>query len=174
MIFRFCKCSKNYLSEKKLNQNGEKLIKCLGYTKDLEEILYKEDLDPKVEFKTISIKRRGFRKSTVITPFPHLKSPNPITTDQNGEKLIKCLGYTKDLEEILYKEDLDPKVEFQTISIKRRGFRKSTVITPFPHLKSPNPITTEKKKNLLELSPYINIFHDFYKNLISAECKIRC
>lgn len=41
--------------------------------------------------------------------------------------------------------------------------------------KSSNPITTEKKANLIELLPFVDEnFHDFYKNLVTKEDLRNC
>ena len=48
--------------------------------------------------------------------------------------------------------------------------RGKKTIEKLPLCKYPNPITEEKKNNLLGLLPYIDeIFHDFYKNLPTAK-----
>ncbi|CAG9820759.1 unnamed protein product [Phaedon cochleariae] len=89
--------------------------------------------------------------------------------DDHGNRFIwknvKWIRYEKNNYGMFtYKNSHDQNEEFKTMSFLRRGH-----VTPpqkLPRCKFPNYISEEKKKNLIELLPYINgIFHDFYKNL---------
>lgn len=92
-----------------------------------------------------------------------------------GERInwleIRWCRYQKSTPgQMQYKNTLDDAAEFKTINFLRRAPRgksslKISNVPPQCH-HSPVPISIEKKKNLLELLPFIDKeFHSFYKDL---------
>lgn len=90
-------------------------------------------------------------------------------TNESGEKIIwkdiKWLRYTKEIGRVKYKTSLDESEPFKVINYLGKQKLPANITLPLSY-KGDVPISEEKKKNLLELLPYIDKnFHDFYQNL---------
>ncbi|XP_072398662.1 uncharacterized protein [Diabrotica undecimpunctata] len=88
--------------------------------------------------------------------------------DNDGNRFIwkdvKWIRYQKEFGLFSYKNSYKEDEPFKTMNFLRRGF--SSPPLNLPKCKYPNPISSEKKSNLMDLLPYIDdVFHDFYKNL---------
>lgn len=82
---------------------------------------------------------------------------------------VKWLHFDKNEPGILYyKTELDES-DFKTVSFRRRG-RSDLVLRPQLRYKSPNCITVEKKKDLMDLLQFVSpVFHQFYKELETSK-----
>ncbi|XP_050305149.1 uncharacterized protein LOC126742537 [Anthonomus grandis grandis] len=81
-------------------------------------------------------------------------------------KNVKWLRFEKKKWTFYYKTSLSYIAPFHEMDFSRRGQTKEIPVSAIPKCQFPNPITEEKKKNLIDLLPYIdNVFHEFYKGL---------
>ena len=91
-------------------------------------------------------------------------------TSQDGERFvwqnIRWLRYTKaNFGKIEYKTTLDISVPFQTLNLLKLGVNSMNKDN-LSILKENVKINLKKKKDLLDLLPFINTcFHPFYKSL---------
>lgn len=78
---------------------------------------------------------------------------------------VQWMRYTRASGKILYKLSLDEEEPFLEFNLTRRG-QEGVKLTPKKCYNAPLPISTEKKKDLLDLLPLIPpVFHEFYKSL---------
>lgn len=87
-----------------------------------------------------------------------------------GEKIvwrdIKWLRYSQQPGMVEYKTSLKEEGPFKVMDLRRKWTNWPKQIKIPLSYRGPNPINPEKKKNLLELLPYVSEpFHDFYRNL---------
>lgn len=104
--------------------------------------------------------------------FKHNLQNKKINDD--GEKVvwkdIKWFRYSQDFGVVEYKSTLNEDGAFKKINFLRKKNPLPDAVTIPLSYKGPVPISSEKKKNLMELLPYIDsTFHDFYKNLPSKQ-----
>lgn len=124
----------------------------------------------KKKFQVIEMKRDDFFEFSAL--FKGLFQQRKINTD--GEKVywkdIKWLRYSQQPGVVEYKTSLDVHAPFKRINFLRKGtLWPKSIKVPLSY-KSSNPITAEKKANLIELLPFVDeTFHDFYKNLLTKE-----
>ncbi|XP_067633255.1 uncharacterized protein [Eurosta solidaginis] len=94
------------------------------------------------------------------------------STNQDGEKFvwkdIRWLRFKKaNFAKILYKTTLDEDAPFKTLNLLKRGVN-SIVKADLPLLTDDAKISSKKKKDLLDLLPFVNpCFHPFYKSLLT-------
>lgn len=91
-----------------------------------------------------------------------------ISTSGENWRNVCWLRYEKKSLGILqYKTSLETLQPFESVSFKRRG-KSNILLRPKNCYDGPVPITVEKKKNLIELLPYISrTWWDFYHNLVT-------
>ena len=89
-----------------------------------------------------------------------------LPQDHNWRK-IRWLRFNKAKPGVFfYKRTLSALEDFDKVDFKRNSKIKKLLLTTKRRYNTANPITNEKKSNLLDLLPYISdTFHDFYKNL---------
>lgn len=76
------------------------------------------------------------------------------------------MRYTREFGLILYKTTLDENVEFKELNIRRRGISQVSEENLNKCYSRPIKICHKKKKDLLDMLPFINpSFRDFYTNL---------
>ena len=104
-----------------------------------------------------------------------LKGPLQLRKiNYSGEKLncreLKWLHYEKTNPfTLFYKTSLDKSADFQETSFARWGTAGLTLRPPLSY-HGPQPISIEKKRDLMTLLPLISgTFHDFYNNLHTKE-----
>lgn len=96
--------------------------------------------------------------------------------DQEGIKFnwrtIKWLHYEKNEPyTMFFKTELD-KEDFTRVSLQKKGNNHRSKLIISEAYDGLLPISKEKKKDLMELLPYISpVYHDFYKNLESTSKK---
>lgn len=121
-------------------------------------------------FNVVTMKREDFLQFSSL-----LKGNGPFTLKKLNEKKekflwrdVQWLRYTQESGHVFYKNTLDESAEFNVINIHRRGKKSAKLVVPAIH-DGPVPISAEKKKDLLQLLPLVDtVFHDFYKNLPTA------
>ncbi|XP_072387052.1 uncharacterized protein [Diabrotica undecimpunctata] len=91
-----------------------------------------------------------------------------------GEKVMwkqmKWLRFSQNPGVLEYKSSLNVDEPFKSVCFLRKGNTWPKNIKIPLSYKGPNPINIDKKKNLIELLPYISeTFHDFYRNLTTKE-----
>lgn len=104
-----------------------------------------------------------------------LKGPlvNRKLNGSDNWRSIKWLRFEKVKIGVLqYKTSLDISENFQCIDFKRKSGKEAPIFSTKATYNGPNPISNEKKSNLLDFLPFINeAFHDFYKNLTTTNQK---
>lgn len=91
--------------------------------------------------------------------------------DMDGEKLswrdVKWFRYSQDIGIVQYKTSLDEHEPFKKVNFLGKTSLPPLINPPLSY-KGPLPISIEKKKNLIEMLPYIDqTFHTFYNSLIT-------
>lgn len=89
----------------------------------------------------------------------------------DGEKLswrdVKWFRYSQDIGIVQYKTSLDEHEPFKKVNFLGKTSLPPLINPPLSY-KGPLPISIEKKKNLIEMLPYIDqTFHTFYNSLIT-------
>ncbi|KAF2890796.1 hypothetical protein ILUMI_15377, partial [Ignelater luminosus] len=73
------------------------------------------------------------------------------------------------IETLYYKSSLSNEDGFKTVNFRRRG-KQTAALRPSKLHNGPVPINNDKKKNLMELLPLIDMeFRRFYESLLVAD-----
>lgn len=86
-------------------------------------------------------------------------------------KTVRWLRYTGDFGVVKFKETLDVNAPFRTLNTLKRGGISSMNDEQLSNCyTAPLPVTTEKKKDLLDLLPFIDsAFHQYYQNIRTTD-----
>lgn len=84
---------------------------------------------------------------------------------------VKWLRFTKkSFGKVFYKTSLNENEEFKILNMQRRGINSVTENDLKKAYVRDVPISSKKKKDLIDMLPLIdNCYHDFYKNIVTED-----